>query len=44
MLGMLGTNDNNDQAFETNNIEKMRLFALVNPSLGLGVSSLASIN
>lgn len=39
-----GTTDNVDLVFRTNNIEKIRLFSLANPSLGIGRSSLAGVN
>jgi hypothetical protein len=40
----MGTIDAVDVAFRTSNTEKMRLFSIANPSLGLGVASLASVN
>jgi hypothetical protein len=43
-LNFLGTTDAIDLPFQTNGAEKMRLFSLVNPSLGIGVTSLAGIS
>jgi hypothetical protein len=41
---ILGTNDNFNLGFETNNVEKMTLFNLANPSIGIGRTSLTGVN
>jgi hypothetical protein len=41
---VLGTNDNFNLGFETNNVEKMTLFSLANPSIGIGRTSLTGVN
>jgi hypothetical protein len=41
---VIGTNDNFNLGFETNNVEKMTLFNLVNPSIGIGRTSLTGVN
>jgi hypothetical protein len=40
----IGTTDSQPLAFRTNNAEKLRLFSLLNPSLGLGRNDLAGVN
>lgn len=40
----IGTTNSRDLPFRVNNSEKMRLFSLTNPSLGIGLTTLSGIN
>jgi hypothetical protein len=44
VTNFMGTTDAVDIAFRTNNVEKMRLFSLTNPSLGIWRSTLTGVN